>query len=125
MKRFLPQVLPRDLCCIAAFAVLLVLTASPAIAQDTSERERHKHFGNQPTASLHLQVHIVSYSMNPPRRHHDHGDDSAIVYNMPSREPAMTVSEEELVLAGRVVFGGTVIDAGQGAVLRTTTVVPE
>jgi hypothetical protein len=63
--------------------------------------------------------------MTPPKHHRDDGGNSTIVYNMPSRTPAMSVSEEERFLVGKVVFGGTIIDAGQGAVLKTTTVVPE
>jgi len=63
--------------------------------------------------------------MTPPKHHRDDAGDSAIVYKMPSLAPTMSVSEEERFLVGRVVFGGTLIDAGQGAVLKTTTVVPE
>jgi hypothetical protein len=125
MKQPLPQVFPRDLCSIAAVAVLTVLTATSAIAQESDEREHHKRFGNRPEPVLHLRVHIVSYSMTPPKHHRDDTGDSTIVYKMPSQTPAMSVSEEERFLAGKLVFGGTMIDAGQGAVLKTTTIVPE
>lgn len=125
MRHPLPRVLPRDLGFFAVITIFLCFVASPATAQDSSERDHHPHFRNGSAASLHLQVHIVSYSRKPPRHHHDEGDDSTIVYNMPSRDPAMSVTEEERALVGRVVFAGTVIDAGQGAVLKTTTVVPE
>jgi hypothetical protein len=125
MKHPLPQVLPRDIWSIAAFTVLLVLTAASAIAQESNEHEHHKGFGNRPEAVLHLRVHIVSYSMTPPKRHLGDGGNSAIVYKIPSQTPAMSVSEEERFLVGKVVFGGTLIDAAQGAVLKTTTIVPE
>jgi hypothetical protein len=125
MKHFLPQVFPRDLCSIAVIAVLTVLNATSAMAQETNEREGHKPFGNRPEAGLHLRVHLVSYLMTPPKHHRDDSGDSAIVYKMPSRTLAMSVSEEERFLVGKVVFGGTMIDVGTGAVLKTTTVVPE
>lgn len=125
MKHLLPRVLPRDLGFFAAITIVLFFVAGPSTAQDSSERDHHPHFKNGSAANLHLQVHIVSYSRLPPKHHHDEGDDSTIVYNMSLRDPAMSVTEEERALAGKVVFGGTVINAGQGAVLKTTTVVPE
>jgi hypothetical protein len=125
MKHPLPQLFPRGLCSIAVIAVLTVLTGTSAIAQETNEREHRKPFGNRPEAVVHLRVHIVSYLMTPPKHRRDDSRDSAIVYKMDPRTPAMSVSEEERFLVGRVVFGGTMIDAGQGTVLKTTTIVPE
>jgi hypothetical protein len=63
--------------------------------------------------------------MTPPRHHRGDSDDVAIVYSMPSRQLAMSVVEEEHLIVGRVAFGQMVIDAGPGAVLKTTTIVPE
>ena len=125
MKHPLPQGSPRGLGSIAVIAVVLLLTAVPAAGQDTSDHERHRHFGPGAAAALRIEVHIVPYSMTPPKHHQDDGNDAAVVYNMPSRYPAMSLSEQERLIVGKIAFGSSVIDAGPGAVLKTTTVVPE
>ena len=125
MKHLLPQVFARSRCSIAAPIVLLLVVASSAAAQDNSDHRRHRHFLPRADAVLRIEVHIVSYSMMPPKHHREESDGAAIVYTVPLGLPAMSVSEEERMIMGRVAFGPLVIDAGQGALLRTTTVVPE
>jgi hypothetical protein len=125
MKHPLPQVFPRDLFCIAVTVVVLVFVASPATAQDSSQHEHHRGSSHGADAALHVEAHVVPYSITNPNHHTGDAGDAAIVYNMPLRQPTMSVSEVERILVGRLAFGRTVVDAGQGAVLKTTTFVPE
>jgi hypothetical protein len=125
MKHLLPQVFPRDLCSIAVPVAILLLAAGSATAQANSNHERHRHPGHEADAALHIEVRIVSYTMTPSKHHRGDNDDAAVVYELPLRQPAMNVVEEEHLIVGRVAFGQMVIDAGPGALLKTTTVVPE
>lgn len=125
MKHLLPQVFARAFVVLATPMIVLLLAASSAPAQDNSDHGRHRHFLPGADAALRIEVRIVSYTMKPPKHYRDDDDAAAIIYNMPLRQPAMSVSEEERPITGKVAFGPMVIDAGQGALLRTTTVVPE
>lgn len=120
MKHPLPPALRRAQLFGAALVVVLCSTlALPATAQDADHRgDRHRHG----QAVLHIEARIVPYAMIPPRHHRDDDGDDAVRFNMPSRQPAMTVMEQTRNFSASET---TVRFGAAEAVLKTTTVVAE
>lgn len=122
-----PPALPRRLKLIRklTFATILIalyaLIAIPPAAAQTAQNEPHGNHRAQ--AALQIQAQVVPVTYPPSERRSDRAPEDAVIYNVSSRQPGMTMVEEIHPVSGADVVAWHEGRAVQAAVLKTLTVV--